>query len=120
MDDGGLRRREPPSYVVERLLGSVAASWDSWDGQLALAGIDPRDWTLTRLLNAAEAAMDQAAEDDAERQRNRAALYAPPKGVRRRPSGGGTRRGADGISTGDARALMSQMAAEDARFQGRR
>ncbi|MFF4179729.1 hypothetical protein [Streptomyces sp. NPDC001750] len=71
------------------------------------------------MLNAAEAAMDQAAEDDAERQRNRAKLYAPPKGVRRRPPGGGTRRSTAGISASDARALMVQMAAEDARFQGR-
>ncbi|WP_330435918.1 hypothetical protein OIC43_37330 [Streptomyces sp. NBC_00825] len=64
--------------------------------------------------------MDMAAEDDAERQRNRAMLYAPPKEAGRRPSGGGMRRGAAGISTGDAQALMSQMAAEDARYQGRR
>jgi hypothetical protein len=64
--------------------------------------------------------MDQAAEDDAERQRNRAKLYAPPKGASRRPSGGGLRRGAAGLSAGDARALMSRMAAEDARLQGRR
>ncbi|MFJ7489673.1 hypothetical protein ACIQZB_00180 [Streptomyces sp. NPDC097727] len=61
-----------------------------------------------------------AAEDDAERQRNRAKLYAPPKEARRRPSGGGIRRGATGLRAGDARALMSQIAAEDARFQGRR
>ncbi|MFE3146557.1 hypothetical protein ACFXJ6_07825 [Streptomyces sp. NPDC059218] len=61
-----------------------------------------------------------AAEDDAERQRNRAMLYAPPKETRRRLSGGGMRRGAAGISKGDAQALLSQMAAEDAQYQGRR
>ncbi|MFJ8852374.1 hypothetical protein [Streptomyces sp. NPDC102437] len=72
------------------------------------------------MLSAAEAAMDMAAEDDAERQRNRAQLYAPPKEARRRMSGGALRRDAAGLSAGDARALMAQMAAEDARFGGPR
>ncbi|MEU0059074.1 hypothetical protein [Streptomyces sp. NPDC006334] len=71
------------------------------------------------MLNAAEASMDMAAEDDAERQRNRARLYAPPKGANRRPAGGGRPRGAARVDASQARALMAQTAAEDARLQGR-
>ncbi len=64
--------------------------------------------------------MDSAAKDDAERQRNRARLYAPPDGARRRPpSGGGRPRGAASVDAGQARALMAQAAAEEARLQGR-
>lgn len=57
--------------------------------------------------------MDQSAEDDKERERNRARLYAPPKGAPRarvraqRPSV---------MSRAEARALTAQAAAEDARF----
>lgn len=87
------------------------------------------------MLNAAEAAMDSTAEDDAERARNRAKLYAPPTGAggprgARRP-GAGARRPVrpspavagpgdqDGMSWGHAQALMAQLAAEDARLAGR-
>lgn len=70
------------------------------------------------MLNAAEAAMDQAAEDDSERARNRAKLYAPPHGVdkgrrRGRPARGG------GLDWAGAQALMAQVAAEDAKVRGR-
>jgi hypothetical protein len=68
------------------------------------------------MLNAAEAAMDQAAADDGERQRNRARLYAPPKGaapeVRRQA------RAAMGMSRAQAQALTSQLTAEDAKLTG--
>lgn len=64
--------------------------------------------------------MDAAAEDDAARARNRAQLYAPPKGARRRPSEGARPRTAARMDPSQARALMSQAAAEDARLQGRR
>lgn len=73
------------------------------------------------MLNAAEAAMDQTAEDDAERARNRAKLYAPPKGHastrgrRARPSGAGA-----GYTRAQAQALARQLAAEDARLAGGR
>jgi len=63
--------------------------------------------------------MDMAAEDDAARQRNRAQLYAPPKGALR-PAGGGRPRSAARIDPGQARALMAQVAAEDGGLQGRR
>ncbi|MGW1352842.1 hypothetical protein ACWCQE_26770 [Streptomyces sp. NPDC002409] len=68
------------------------------------------------MLSAAEAAMDQAAEDDAERQRNRARLYAPPPGTRREAR----RRPTQGVSLAQAQSLMAQVAAEDARFNGGR
>ncbi|WP_406321871.1 hypothetical protein [Streptomyces sp. NBC_00519] len=64
--------------------------------------------------------MDKAAEDDAERQRNRAQLYAPPKGARRRSAEGARPRSAARIDASQARALMAQVAAEEARAQGRR
>lgn len=61
--------------------------------------------------------MDQAAEDDAERARNRARLYAPPKG--RRPEPGQRRRGT-GMTLAQAQALTAQLASEDARTAGMR
>jgi hypothetical protein len=69
------------------------------------------------MLAAAEAAMDMSAEDDAERQRNRAKLYAPPRGERARGSRapGGVR-----VDAAQARALMAQVAAEDAQLGSRR
>ncbi|MDX2817504.1 hypothetical protein PV410_34065 [Streptomyces sp. PA03-5A] len=62
--------------------------------------------------------MDNAAEDDAERARNRARLYAPPGGKRRRRSEDGQRAvpGPGAMRMGDARALMAQMAAQDAQM----
>ncbi|MFE3032915.1 hypothetical protein ACFXKY_14875 [Streptomyces canus] len=60
-----------------------------------------------------------AAEDDAAGQRNRAQLYAPPKGARR-PAEGARPRSAARIDPSQARALMAQVAAEEARAQGRR
>ncbi|CAM5301244.1 hypothetical protein AB0F92_22685 [Kitasatospora aureofaciens] len=68
------------------------------------------------MLSAAEAAIDDAAADETERQRNRAKLYMPPRsrdGRRMRPAG--TRLDAAG-----AQALMAQLAAEDARLAGGR
>lgn len=59
--------------------------------------------------------MDMAAEDDAARARNRAQLYAPPKGMRRRPADGARPRSASRMDASQARALMSQAASEDAR-----
>ncbi|MFD8509721.1 hypothetical protein ACFV27_01045 [Streptomyces antimycoticus] len=74
------------------------------------------------MLAAAEAQMDAAAEDDAERARNRAKLYAPPaeNRRRRRPSGEPPRPVAGGMSLDQVQALMSQMAAQDAQFTGGR
>ncbi|MET7809742.1 hypothetical protein ABZT26_02645 [Streptomyces sp. NPDC005395] len=63
--------------------------------------------------------MDAAAEDDAERARNRAKLYQPPGGYRRgdrwraRPPG-------VGVDMARAQQLTAQLAAEDARLEGRR
>lgn len=69
------------------------------------------------MLNAAEVAMDQAAEDDAERARNRAKLYAPPDGGRR----GGRRVRPPGMrmDRAQAQSLAAQLAAEDAQLTGR-
>lgn len=63
------------------------------------------------MLNAAEAAMDASAEDDAERERNRARLYAPPPEVLRQRRQGSTRTGVPRSQVMD---MMSQMAAQDA------
>ncbi|MER6632332.1 hypothetical protein ABT301_29630 [Streptomyces sp. NPDC000987] len=71
------------------------------------------------MLNAAEAAMDAAAQDDTERARSRAELYAPPKGVPARSGPSGRPRAA-ALDLGEARALMASMAAEDAGLAGRR
>lgn len=69
------------------------------------------------MLNAAEASMDQAAEDDKERARNRARLYAPPKSARR--GRGQPRQPGTAMNRGQAQALMAQLAAQDAQL-GRR
>lgn len=66
--------------------------------------------------------MSMAAEDDAERQRIRAKLYAPPRGSARRrtPAAAGQARPGGGMDLAAARAMMAQVAAEDARAAGRR
>ena len=83
-------------------------------GVLALQGIDPRTWPLRRLLNAAEVAMMQTAEDDAERSRIRAQLYAPPPG--HRPA----TRGPVAGRAPSASAVLAQVAAEDAELAAMR
>ncbi len=60
--------------------------------------------------------MDQAAEDDAERQRTRAKLYAPPKGQGARHAAARAMPARHDRSS--AQALMAQVAAEDARLAG--
>ncbi|MFC9604535.1 hypothetical protein ACFTTN_13885 [Streptomyces niveus] len=70
------------------------------------------------MLNAAEAAMDQVAEDDAERQRNRAMLYAPPGGRSRTPDGRRVRPPGMEMDMRRAQALTAQLSAEDARLTG--
>lgn len=69
-------------------------------------------------MSAAEQAMGQAAKDDAERERQRIRLYAPPPGVARgrRPAGGGPGSVPGGVSRGQAQALIAQVAAEDTRY----
>ncbi|MBT2490651.1 hypothetical protein J7E96_19450 [Streptomyces sp. ISL-96] len=71
------------------------------------------------MLSAAEAAIDDAAEDEAQRERNRAELYAPP-----RAAGPGGRRvrppPAARLDQSGAQALMAQLAAEDTQLAGRR
>ncbi|MEU5834465.1 hypothetical protein ABZ820_12445 [Streptomyces diacarni] len=68
------------------------------------------------MLNAAEVSMDQAAEDDAERARNRAKLYAPPGRIRRGRGGRLTGPPGSGMGRAQAQALAAQVAAEDARL----
>ncbi|MGC4947696.1 hypothetical protein ACLQ2N_16060 [Streptomyces sp. DT224] len=73
------------------------------------------------MLSAAEAAIDASAEDDAERQRNRARLYAPPAGSR--PRSGGRAAGAvrgGGMRRDAAESLMAQLAAQDAKLSAGR
>lgn len=66
------------------------------------------------MLAAAEASMGQAASDDTERERMRAALYSPPGGQRRRGAGRSSPSpGQAGMTAGQAQALMARMAAED-------
>lgn len=71
------------------------------------------------MLNAAEASMDQAAEDEKERIRNRARLYAPPKGYRS-PDGKRPRVPGVTLTAAQARALTGQFSAQDAQLTGRR
>lgn len=59
--------------------------------------------------------MDMAAEDDGERQRNRSRLYAPPAGVAKRDASRARAAGA-GMTGGQARAMVAQLAAEDAKY----
>ncbi|MGA5202818.1 hypothetical protein [Streptomyces variegatus] len=76
------------------------------------------------MLAAAEAQMDAAAEDEQERTRNRAKLYAPPERVRRRaprsPDAPRPKPAAGGMTVEGAQALMAQLAAQDAQLTGRR
>ncbi|MGW2951488.1 hypothetical protein [Streptomyces eurythermus] len=73
------------------------------------------------MINAAEAAMYQSAEDDAEWRRIEAKLYAPPA-AQRRPRGGGAsppareqpQRGQ--MTVNDVKSLMAQLAAQDAQL----
>ncbi|MFF4755550.1 hypothetical protein ACWD5R_32015 [Streptomyces sp. NPDC002514] len=69
------------------------------------------------MLSAAEATLEQGAEDEAERQRIRTKLYAPPEGYRSpkraRPAGAG-------MNLSQAQSLAAQLAAEDARMSGSR
>lgn len=69
---------------------------------------------MTRLLNVAEALLERVAGDDAERERNRARLYAPPTGKTRAAGGRAAVRPAP-MTVEQARALAAQLAAEDAR-----
>lgn len=71
------------------------------------------------MLSAAEASIDQSAEDDAERQRNRAKLYAPPNGYRAE-GGRRVRPPGMGMPRNQAQSLAAQLAAEDAQLAGRR
>ncbi|MYR64409.1 hypothetical protein GTY54_52100 [Streptomyces sp. SID625] len=72
------------------------------------------------MINAAEQAMYASCEDDTERRRVQAKLYAPPKTVRRPRRAGGPQqpqrpqRGA--MTMKDAQALMAQLAAQDAQL----
>ncbi|WP_434593242.1 hypothetical protein [Streptomyces sp. A5-4] len=66
------------------------------------------------MLSAAEASMDAAAEDDNERARNRAKLWAPPKGYAQQ--GRRIRPPAMRMDQGQALAMADRLAAEDARL----
>lgn len=121
MDDGAVRgRQRPPYYTVQRILASVAEGWDAWEGQLALQGIDPHRWTLRTLINAAEQAMYASAEDDNERRRIQAKLYAMPKELhrpRRDRTQSRQQQPQRGVMTmQDAQALMAQLAAQDSQL----
>lgn len=70
------------------------------------------------MLSAAEATLEQGAEDEAERQRIRSKLYAPPAGYRTRQRR--ARPPGMGMSWAQAQAMAAQLAAEDARLTGER
>lgn len=70
------------------------------------------------MINAAEVAIEQAAEDETERKRIHARLYAPPKGSR--PQGRRGRPPGMGFDAAGAQALAAQLEAEDERLTGRR
>lgn len=72
------------------------------------------------MLNAAEAAMDESAADDAERQRNRARLYQPPRAARGERRAVPVAPGRTGSTREQVRARQAQIAAEDAMFSGGR
>ncbi|MFJ2882485.1 hypothetical protein [Streptomyces sp. NPDC087272] len=63
------------------------------------------------MLSAAEAALEQGATDDAERQRIRDQLYRPPAGETAARAGPG-----QGMTRAAAQALMARLAAEDGQF----
>lgn len=67
------------------------------------------------MLSAAEATLAQGAEDEAERQRIRTKLYAPPGGYRAQKR---TRPPGSVVGMDQAHALAAQFAAEDARLTG--
>ncbi|MEU7093035.1 hypothetical protein [Kitasatospora aureofaciens] len=71
------------------------------------------------MLSAAEVSIDQAAEDEAERKRNRAKLWTPPRGYRPEP-GRRVRLPGAGMTAARAATLMQQLAAEDAQVAGMR
>ncbi|MGW3971220.1 hypothetical protein ACWEFD_18210 [Streptomyces ardesiacus] len=71
------------------------------------------------MIAAAEAAIDASAKDDQERARNRARLYAPPKGYGR-PAAAGERPARAGMSLDQVQAMMASVAAEDAQLNGGR
>lgn len=111
---------------MTRLLASIESSWDEWDGGLTLKGVDIRTWSLPRMLNAYESALDQSAKDDGERAMTRAKLYAPPKDlmVQRRAAQKAGRPAppvpatpaAGGFDLSKAQSLMAVINAEHARL----
>ncbi|WP_437020675.1 hypothetical protein [Streptomyces sp. enrichment culture] len=76
--------------------------------------MDIHSWRLRTLLSAVEARLDASAEDDGERQRNRAKLYAPPPGHVKKQAAGRVR--GQGMDLESVRAMMSQMSAQDAQI----
>lgn len=86
------------------------ADWDSFDGKLALRGVDPRDWTIRRMLNAAEYQILSSARDEKEAAKLRAKLYPPERPVRTsaRPT---PRRPAPGQQT--TADILAMVAAQD-------
>lgn len=57
--------------------------WESFDGMCALKGVDPRDWTLRRMLNAVEHQILNSASDEKELAKIRSKLYTPPRPPRK-------------------------------------
>lgn len=79
MGHRGSGGQRAPYWTVQRLLSSILEAWDEWDGQLTLEGVDLREWSLPRMINAFEAAAQQGAKDESEWAMTRAKLYAPPR-----------------------------------------
>ena len=113
MDGRAVQRT--PYWVAYRLCTAASEAWDSWDGSLALAGVDIHSWTLKRLMNAAEAAIYQGCEDQKERDRKHAELYAPPREVVQARRAAGRAVASDADRAAAAR-MAAQMMAEDTKF----
>jgi hypothetical protein len=74
----------PPYWVVARLCATLGESFETFDGSLALTGVDPLALPLPRLLNAFEVWMRQNL-GEADAWRFDAEVYQVPSGAERHP-----------------------------------
>lgn len=81
-----------------------------------MQGVDPRLWDLRQLCAAFEVQVRSGCKDDAEWQRERAKLYAPPRDVSRKALAARVRPRAAPMSQGSAQAFLKSLAAEDSLY----
>lgn len=97
----------------------MARDWDTWLGDLALSGVDPRGWDLHQLLAAFEAALRRGSKDEQAWNRTRTEIYAEPdfvKRERRAATSRGEQPQRGRMSVSDAEAMLSRMALADSIF----